>query len=387
MRAIRSRLNDASRIIIKLGSLVVTTAEGAVDEAHLTHLAGQVVELTRAGKQVVLVTSGAIRSGRSRLGISDGGLDLPARQAAAAVGQIELMWRYREIFGQFGQPIAQVLLTQVELSDFRRYLHLRNTLTTLLNEYRVVPVLNENDSVSVEGVQIGENDRLAAVVASKLEADLLLSLSDVPGYFDGDPHRDPKARLIPVVRDITPEMQQTAADTAGPSGRGGMRTKLEAAELAMNAGVVMVVAHGREPNVITRIMAGEEIGTVFVPKPSKMRARKRWIAYAAVPRGKLVVDEGAAEALVKGGKSLLPVGVCEVEGDFEAGDMVSVVARQGGEALQTAAGQEREIARGLANYGAGDLRKISGCRSKDILKRLGHRDFDEAIHRDNLVVL
>jgi len=377
--AIRSRLKDASRIVIKLGSLVVTTAEGAVDEGHLAHLAGQVVGLTQAGKQVVLVTSGAIRSGRARLGITDGGMDLPARQAAAAVGQIELMWRYREIFGQFGQPIAQVLLTQVELSDFRRYLHLRNTLTTLLNEYRVVPVLNENDSVSVEGVQIGENDRLAAVVASKLEADLLLSLSDVPGYFDGDPNRDPTARLIPVVHDITPEMQRAAADTAGASGRGGMRTKLEAADLAMNAGVVMVVAHGREPNVITRIMAGEEIGTVFVPKPSKMRARKRWIAYAAVPRGRLVVDEGAAEALVKGRKSLLPVGVSEVDGDFEAGDMVSVVAKQGG--------QEREIARGLANYGAGDLRKISGCRSKDILKRLGHCDFDEAIHRDNLVVL
>ena len=379
VRAIRSRLKDASRIVIKLGSLVVTTPEGAVDEDQLSHLAEQVVALTQAGKQVVLVTSGAIRAGRTRLDIHDRSLDLPARQAAAAVGQIELMWRYREIFGRFGQPIAQVLLTQLELSDFRRYLHLRNTLTTLLNEYHVVPVLNENDSVSAEGVQIGENDRLAAVVASKLEADLLLSLSDVPGYFDGDPNRDPSARLIPLVREITPEMERAAADTGGPAGRGGMRTKLESAELAMNAGVVMVIAHGREPNVITRIMAGEEIGTVFVPKPAKLRARKRWIAYAAVPMGKLVVDQGAAAALVEGGKSLLPVGVAEVEGSFEAGDMVSVVVE--------AEGEEREIARGLVNYGADDLRKIRRCRSKDIPKRLGHRDFDEAIHRDNLVVL
>jgi len=174
-------------------------------------------------------------------------------------------------------------------------------------------------------------------------------------------------------------MQKAAADSAGLAGRGGMRTKLEAAELAMNAGVIMVVAHGREARVITRIMEGEEIGTVFVPKPAKMRARKRWIAYAAVPRGKLVVDEGAAEAVVEGGKSLLPVGVSEVEGEFEAGDMVSVVTRKNS--------QEREIARGLVNYASADLRRIRRCRSKDIPKRLGHRDFDEAIHRDNLVVL
>jgi glutamate 5-kinase len=375
----RSQLKDASRIIIKLGSRVVTTAEGEVDQDHLTHLADQVTELTRAGKQVVLVTSGAIRAGRSHLGLRDQSFDLPARQATAAVGQIEIMWRYREIFGKFDQAIAQVLLTQLELSDFRRYLHLRNTLTTLLTEYRVIPVLNENDSVSADGVQIGENDRLAAVVASKLEADLLLSLSDVDGYYDGDPNRDPSARLIPVVEEITPEMEKRAADTAGLAGRGGMRTKVESAKLAMNAGVMMVIAHGREPNVIRRIMAGEEIGTIFIPRQAKMRARKRWIAYAAVPEGKLLVDQGAAQALAEGGKSLLPVGVIGVEGDFEAGDMVSVVV--------AADGGEREIARGLVNYNSGDLRRIQGCRSKDIPKRLGHRDFDEAIHRDNLVLL
>ena len=378
MSGARFQLKDASRIVIKLGSLVVTTAEGRVDEVHLAHLAEQVVELTRADKQVVLVTSGAIRAGRTHLDIRDRSLDLPARQAAAAVGQIELMWRYRETFGRFNQPIAQVLLTQLELSDFRRYLHLRNTLSTLLREYRVVPVLNENDSVSAAGVQIGENDRLAAVVASKLDADLLLSLSDVAGYFDGDPHRDPAAKLIAAVTEITPEMDRRAADTAGLAGRGGMHTKLESAKLAMNAGVTMVVAHGREPNVIRRIMAGEEVGTIFHPRPAKMASRKRWIAYAAVPRGRLMVDEGAADAVLDGGKSLLPVGVVEVEGEFEAGDMVSVVV----------ADESRgEIARGLVNYDSRDLRRIRRCRSKDIPKRLGHRDFDEAIHRDNLVLL
>jgi glutamate 5-kinase len=364
---------------VKLGSHVVTTAQGEIDEFHLAHLAEQVVDLTRGGKEVVLVSSGAIRAGRSRLGIRDRSLDLPARQAAAAVGQIDLMWRYREVFGRLDQPTAQVLLTQAELSDFRRYLHLRNTLSTLLREYGVVPVLNENDSVSAEGVQIGENDRLAAVVASKLDADLLLSLSDVAGYFDGDPNRDPEAQLIPVVTEITAEMEKRAADTAGLAGRGGMRTKVESARLAMAAGVVMVVADGREPNVIRRIMAGEDVGTIFVPKPAKMRSRKRWIAYAAVPRGRLVVDEGAASALVEGGKSLLPVGVEGVEGDFEAGDMVSVVVGAGPAA--------REVARGLVNYGSADLGRIRRCRSKDIPKRLGHRDFDEAIHRDNLVIL
>jgi glutamate 5-kinase len=377
--AVRSQLKDASRIIIKLGSLVVTTADGEVDAANLAHLAEQICELTRAGKEVVLITSGAIRSGRKQLGIHDRSLDLPARQAAAAVGQIELMWRYREIFGRFDQPIAQVLLTQAELSDFRRYLHLRNTLTTMLREYRVVPVLNENDSVSAEGVQIGENDRLAAVVASKLDADLLLSLSDVAGYYDGDPHHNRNATLIPVVTDITPEMEGRAADSAGPAGRGGMRSKVESAKLAMAAGVVMVIAAGRERDVIRRIMAGEEVGTIFVPKPAKLRSRKRWIAYAAVPRGRLLVDDGAAKALVKDGKSLLPVGVVSVEGEFEAGDMVSVLLADGGE--------RREIARGLVNYGSADLKRIQGCKSKDIEKLLGHRDFDEAIHRDNLVVL
>ncbi len=379
MSADRTQLKDASRIVIKLGSKVVTTAEGAVDEAHLAHLAEQIVALHRAGKQVVLVTSGAIRTGRHSLGILDQSLDLPARQATAAVGQIELMWRYREIFGRFGQPIAQVLLTQAEFADYRRYLHLRNTLGTLLTEYHVIPVLNENDSVSAEGVQIGENDRLAAVVASKLDADLLLSLSDVAGCFSGDPHHDPHAKLIPVVREITHEMQESARDSAGPAGRGGMRTKVESAKLAMSAGVIMVIANGREPSVIHRIMAGEDIGTIFLPKPAKMRSRKRWIGFARVPKGKLLVDAGAAAAVLTAGKSLLPVGVVGVEGDFQSGDMVSVVMDENG--------VSREIARGLVNYAADDLRKIQQCKSKEIVKRLGHRDFDEAIHRDNLVVL
>ncbi len=379
MHVDRSQLTDASRIVIKLGSKVVTTAEGAVDEAHLTHLAEQITELTRGGRQIVLVTSGAIRTGRHSLGIVDRSLDLPARQATAAVGQIELMWRYREIFGRFGQPIGQILVTQAEFADYRRYLHLRNTLSTLLSEYHVIPVLNENDSVSAEGVQIGENDRLAAVVASKLDADVLLSLSDVAGCFSGDPHHDPNATLIPAVREITREMEEAACDSAGPAGRGGMRTKVEAGKLAMNAGVIMVIADGREPSVIRRIMAGEAIGTIFLPKPAKLRSRKRWIGFARVPKGTLLVDSGAAKALVSDGKSLLPVGVVNVEGDFQSGDMVSVVTEANGE--------HREIARGLVNYAAEDLRKIQQCKSKDIVKRLGHRDFDEAIHRDNLVVL
>ena len=379
MRSGRPEFKAVSRVVIKLGSRVVTTDDGSVDTAQMTHLAEQIAELTRAGKEVVLVTSGAIRSGRKHLGIHDRSLDLPARQAAAAVGQIELMWRYREIFGLFGQPIAQVLLTQLELSDFPRYLHLRNTLSTLLREYKVVPVLNENDSVSATGVQIGENDRLAAVVSSKLDADLLLSLSDVSGYFDGDPNRDPKATLIPLVTEITPEMEGAAADTAGPAGRGGMRTKLEAAKVAMNAGVIMVIAPGREPNVIRRIMAGEEIGTVFLPRSAKIGSRKRWIGFARVPKGSLLVDEGAAKALLESGKSLLPVGIAEVDGEFDAGDMVSVVV-----AGPTG---RREIARGLVNYRSDELRKIRRCRSKDIPKVLGHRDFDEAIHRDNLVLV
>jgi glutamate 5-kinase len=376
MQSPREALGRASRLVVKIGSTVITTPEGEVEEAVLLDLADQICRLVKEGKQVVIVTSGAIRAGRARLGLEGKHLALPDRQAAAAVGQIELIWRYRELFGRFGQRIAQVLITQAELSHRERYHHLRNTLNTLLNEHKVVPVLNENDPVSAEGVQIGENDRLAAVVASKLDADVLLSLSDVDGYYTADPTKDPSARLIPEVREITPEMERQAQDTAGLAGRGGMKAKIESAKLAMSAGVTLVIAHGKTPRIIERLLAGENLGTIFLPGPEKMRSRKRWIGYAARAAGKIFVDEGAKEALVSRGSSLLPVGITAVEGDFRSGDMVSVVDDQ-----------KREIARGLANYGAADLRKIAGCRTREIEKRLGHRDFDEAIHRDNLVLL
>lgn len=371
----RQALGAAKRLVIKIGSAVITHEGGQVDEPVLMHLAEQVVGLTRAGKQVVLVTSGAIRAGLDRLGIRRRVRDLPTRQAAAAVGQIELIWRYREVFGRLGQPIAQILLTQNEFSDFSRYLHLRNTLFALLGEHKVVPVLNENDPVSAEGVQIGENDRLAAVVASKIEADLLLSLSDVAGYYSGDP-RQPGAELISEVTEITPEMEAWARGSAGPAGRGGMRAKLDAAKLATAAGVTMVIAAGKEPHVISRILAGERVGTVFLPGPSRVRAKKRWIGWAGRPVGSVVVDEGAAQAICERGSSLLPVGVREVRGDFRPGDIVSVLDPTC-----------REIARGLVNFPAEDVRKIQGCHTSHISRRLGHRDFDEVIHRDNLVVL
>jgi glutamate 5-kinase len=372
----REALRQAKRLVIKLGSTVVTRPSGEVDEENLAALAGQIVPLVREGREVVIVTSGAIRSGRARLGLSAREDSLPARQAAAAVGQIELMWRYREIFGRLDQPVAQILLTQAEFADFRRYLHLRNTLFHLLRDCRAIPVLNENDSVSVEGVQIGENDRLASVVAAKLDADALLALSDVPGFFSANPALDPAARLIEVITDITPEIEAAAQDSAGPVGRGGMRAKLEAARLAMTSGVTMVIASGREPDVIRRLLSGEPLGTLVVPRPAKLRSRKRWIGFAVRARGKLVVDDGACGALVERGSSLLPVGVCSVAGNFEQGDMVGVYDSQG-----------REIARGLVNYGAEDLRRILGCHTNQIRERLGRHDFDEVIHRDNLVLL
>ncbi len=371
----RESLSAARRVIVKIGSNALCCPSGELDLGVLEGLAGEMAAFMEGGRQFVIVTSGAVKIGLSRLQASKAH-DLPTRQAAAAIGQSELIAAYQQVFRTHGRPVAQILLTQAELSDFRRYLHLRNVLNALLSRYGAVPVLNENDPVSAQGVEIGENDRLAALAASKTDADLLVLLSDVEGFYTGDPARGSEVSLISQVEKIIPQMEALAAEADGRGGRGGMKAKLEAAAIATRAGIAVVMASSRVPRVLDRLLAGEEVGTLFLPAQAKLAARKRWIGFVRPPKGKLVVDEGAGRALLKDGSSLLPVGIANVEGNFARGDTVSVVDFAG-----------KEIARGLTNYNADEVRLIRRCKSREIEAKLGRHDYDEVIHRDNLVVL
>jgi len=387
----REGLSAARRIVVKIGSNALCQPSGEVDLGVLESLAAEIASLMEAGRQFVIVTSGAVKIGLGRLkgkGAQDLSasfgssqdkslkVNLPTRQAAAAIGQSELIAAYQRAFSVYGRPVAQILLTQAELSDFRRYLHLRNVINALLSRHGALPVLNENDPVSAEGAEIGENDRLAALVAGKVDADLLVLLSDVEGLYSGPPDRGGEVSLIAEVQKITPQMEALAEEADDRGGRGGMRAKLEAAAIATRAGVAVVIASSRAPQVLTSLLAGEEVGTFFAAAKTKLPARKRWIGFARAPKGRLIVDEGASRALLEGGSSLLPVGIANVEGNFDAGDTVSVVDFSG-----------KEIARGLSNYSAEQVRLIRRCKSREIKAKLGRHDYDEVIHRDNLVVL
>jgi len=376
--SVRSQLAAARRIVVKVGSNLVATPEGTFNHELLDGVIAEIAALNREGREVLLVTSGAVRLGLAKMGLLSGSrLDLSTRQAAASVGQVELMACYNAAFARLGCTVGQLLLTGDDISDRRRYLHIRNTLLPLMRRHNVVPVINENDSTSVEGVQIGENDRLAALIAGKVQCDLLIILSDVEGLYTADPRANPNAALIHEVARITPALDAMAGGSTSGVGRGGMRSKLAAARIATRMGAHLVVALGRHPRVISRILAGEEIGTLFVARPeSRVSARKQWLGFAATPQGVLRVDAGATAALAQRGSSLLPIGIREVEGDFQAGDVVSIVDPAG-----------REIARGLVNYTDDELRQIAGQHTAQIEQILGYHPYDEAVHRDNLILL
>ena len=362
------------RLVVKVGSGLIAEPARGTDQARLAPLAAELAAACARGLEVTLVTSGAIATGTARLGLRERPRTIPEKQAAAAVGQAALMWHYEQAFGAHGRRVAQVLLTQADISDRTRYLNARNTLLTLLG-YGVLPIVNENDTVAVEEIKVGDNDNLAALVAHLIDADLLVLLSDTDGLYTGDPHRDPDARRIELVETITPEMQQLAG-SEGPLGTGGMVTKLQAAQKAMAAGIPMVVADGRRPGVLAAVLAGEPVGTYFRPRTDRLAARKRWIAFAIAPQGTLEVDAGARRALVERGKSLLPSGVVSVEGDFAAGDLVGLRDGSG-----------REFARGIVNFDAREIVRLRGARTADIERLLGYRGLDEVIHRDNLALL
>jgi glutamate 5-kinase len=325
---------------------------------------------------VIIVSSGAIAAGLAKLGLKKrAGMPLPLKQAAAAVGQSGLMWMYEKTFSAHGRKVAQVLLTRDDLSNRQRFLNARGTLHTLL-EYDVIPVINENDTVSVDEIKFGDNDNLSGMVVHVADADLLVILSDIDGLYTADPRTHADATLIPVVERITTEMERGAGDALSAVGTGGMRSKILAAKKVGAYGVPMVIVNGRKRGVLASLFEGREVGTLFLPKEVHNRSRQHWIAYSACSSGGLVVDDGGREALVNKGKSLLPGGIVRVEGSFKAGDCVNCADLRG-----------NVFARGLTKYSSGDVEKIKGLRTQQIASVLGHKDYDEVIHRDDLVIL
>ena len=368
-------LGRVRRLVVKVGSGLITTPRVGVDQKRIDGLAADIAAVRR-DHEVVLVTSGAIVTGMARLALAEPPRTIPEKQAAAAVGQSALMWHYEAAFKRHDIPVGQVLLTAQDISDRVRYLNARNTLRTLL-ELSVLPIVNENDTVAVEEIKVGDNDNLSALVASLIDADLLVLLTDVDGLYTADPSVTQGARKLDTVEAVTDDIVRLVWDRAGRVSVGGMATKLEAAQKAAASGIPMVIASGREEGVLGRLLAGEAVGTYFAPRADPLAARKRWIAFAVPPQGRLTVDAGALRALRDEGRSLLPSGIVDVEGDFAAGEVVAVAAAADG----------KELGRGLVNFDAGELRKIRGAQTQQIEQRLGYRGADEVIHRDNLVIL
>ncbi|MDT8902243.1 glutamate 5-kinase [Anaeroselena agilis] len=370
----RRSLGEAKRIVVKVGSSTLTHSTGKLNLQGIEKLVRELSDLANQGKQILLVTSGAVAAGMDRLGLKEKPKTIPEKQAAAAVGQGILMHTYEKLFAEYGQVVAQVLLTREDSVNRSRYANSRNTLMTLL-AMGVVPVINENDVVAVDELKIGDNDTLSAMVASIVEADLLIILSDIEGLYTANPQTDPSATLIPEVADITPAVEALAGGPGTDKGTGGMRTKLQAAKIAVNSGVVMLIASGARGGVVRDILSGAEIGTIFLPKVNRLQVRKRWLAFGARIRGAVTVDDGCEQAILRGA-SLLAAGITAVDGGFEHGNTIRILTAEG-----------REIARGIANYNAADTRRIMGAHTNEIADLLGGKPYDEVIHRDNMVLL
>ena len=373
MDSCKRTLQEAQTIVVKVGTRMLTYETGKLNLRAMEKVVRELADLKNQGKDVVLVSSGAVGAGMGRLGLPKKPQNIPEKQAVAAIGQGLLIQMYEKLFAEYGQVVAQVLLTRDDFQDRKRYLNSRNALLALL-DFGAVPVINENDTVAVEEIEFGDNDTLSALLASLLDADLLVILTDIGGLYSGNPHLDESARLVSVVEQITPEVRKWAGATCEALATGGMVTKLLAAEIAVNSGIPLVIASGREPDILQRVLSGEVIGTYFCAKEKSLDGRKRWIAYGQAAHGRLMVDGGARKALLEDGKSLLPSGLLEVTGEFEVGEMVAIEDEWG-----------LEFARGLVSYSAGELRKIKGLRTEKASEVL-QKPVGEAIHRNNMVL-
>ena len=368
-------LSNATRLVIKIGSSILASRAGGLRLDHVQRLSNEVAQIKRDGREVVLVSSGAIVAGIEKLGLTSYPHTIPLQQAAASAGQSHLIHAYEHSFHEAGHNVAQVLLTHQDLADRKRFLNARHTLTTLL-ELDVIPIVNENDAVAVEEIRFGDNDTLAAQVAHLVDADLLLILSDVDGLFTQDPRRHPEATLISQIADITPDVEQGAGTSKSQESRGGMVTKIQAAKLVGQYGLPTLLLNGETPGLLPRVCTGSEDGTLFLPQGRKLPSRKHWIAFTLRPKGRLVLDSGAVEALTLRGKSLLPSGVVDVKGTFVSGDPVSCVDATG-----------KEFAKGLVNFSSDIVFEMKGRKTQDIRRERGTHDYEEVIHRDNLVLL
>jgi glutamate 5-kinase len=365
----------ARRLVVKVGSTLVTDEGRGLDHAAVARWAAQIAELKRSGREIVLVSSGAIAEGIRRLGWKTRPSAIHELQAAAAVGQMGLVQAYESAFAKFGLHTAQILLTHDDLADRRRYLNARSTLVTLL-ALDVIPIINENDTVTTDEIRFGDNDTLGALVTNLIEADALVLLTDQPGLYSADPRRDPAATLVATARAGDPQLEAMAGGAGSALGRGGMLSKVLAAKRAARSGASTVIASGREDGVLLRLAGGESIGTSLVAPDISLGARKQWLADHVQLAGRLALDAGAVRALVRDGKSLLPIGVVRVDGDFERGEIVGCIDPEG-----------REVARGLVNYSAPEAARIMRRPSSEIEAILGYVDEPELIHRDNLVLL
>lgn len=367
-------LKHAKRILVKIGSGVLTGGNG-LDLTIIENIVDEIAAFTGKGYQFVVVSSGAIASGRHRMGLTHRLLSLPEKQAAAAIGQGRLMRVYANAFGKHNLIVAQMLLTMSDLTDRTRFLNTRNTLNTLL-EWGVIPVINENDTVAVEEIKFGDNDNLASMMANIMEANILINLTNTDGLFDRNPKdKKKKSTLISLVREITDAIEEAASTEADPVGMGGMKSKVMAAKKVTAFGIPFIIAPGKKKGVLSDIFAGKNVGTLFLPMDAHLKSKKHWIAYTLRSRGKLHVDEGAKLAITRQGKSLLPGGVLSVEGDFSVGDPVSCIDEHG-----------EVFAKGLVNYSSVDIDKIKGLKTAKIKQVLGGHPYDEIIHRDNMAV-
>lgn len=370
----RDTVSRAQTLVVKVGTNVLSTDDDQLDADRIASLAEQLHLICATGRKLVLVSSGAIGAGMGLLGLKQRPKDLPHLQAAAATGQAHLIHIYDKALRPHGYHAAQILLTANDFKNRSRYLNVRNTLRTLA-EYGAIPIVNENDTVSTEEIKLGDNDRLAAMVAGLIQADLLIILSVVDGLLTGDP-TDPNSRRLPLVERFDEALLNLVGASKSSRGTGGMKTKLEAVHTATAVGVNVIIANGKRPHVLNEIMNGDDIGTLFLGEGDGISAWKRWIGYTMPPKGRFVLDQGARRAVEQQGKSLLAAGIARVEGEFSKGEVVSLVDIQTGD----------EFARGLSNYDSVAARTIAGRRTDDIAKTLGSIPYDEVIHRDNLVV-
>lgn len=369
-------VSKVKTIVVKVGTNVITGKDGLLDKDVIADLAEQVVQLRLDGYCVVMVSSGAIGSGLSELGIKSRPKTLPRLQAAAAVGQCKLISLYDAVFSRHGYHAAQLLLTRQDFEDRRRYLNASNTINALM-KFRAIPVINENDTISVDEIAFSDNDILSSLVTNLIQAELFIILSSVDGLYREISSSGKGKELITRVDCINDDIKGLASDHKTRSGMGGMKSKLEAARTATMAGEAVIIANGRKEGILLKIMNGDEAGTLFVPAAGgKMACRMRWIRFSVKPNGVIFVDKGAQDALLKNGKSLLASGIVKSEGDFVKGDIISVIGRDGG----------REIGRGLTNYSADEIEMVKGLKTAEIRKVLGNKAYDEAVHRNNLVI-